>query len=158
LKILEGGEFGCFAYLVGFLWSNGWVPRKFWAWNTARIFCHIVSSSSMLAPFIMNYLEPCLHCYPVKEWNKMKDICTCKNVRRHLCLKKWWSFGLIWPTCANSVFCLYVENKSIMLQTLRGVKSKIVTQFGEIEILLVPSDKLRPDGSFGSYTDFTLPI
>jgi len=22
-----GGEFGCFAYLVGFLWSNGWVPR-----------------------------------------------------------------------------------------------------------------------------------
>jgi len=117
-----------------------------------------VSSSSMLAPFIMNYLEPCVHCYPVKEWNKMKDICTCKNVRRHLCLKKWWSFGLMWPTRANSVCCSYVENKSIMLQTLRGVKSKIVTQFEGIEILLVPSDKLRPDGSRGSYTDFTLPV
>ena len=55
-------------------------------------------------------------------------------------------------------FCLYVENKSIMLQTLRDVKSKIVTQFGGIEILLVPSDKLRPDGSRGSYKDFTLPV
>jgi len=106
----------------------------------------------------MNYLEPCVHCYPVKEWNKMKDICTYKNVGRHLCLKKWWSFGLIWQTQTNSGFRLYVENKNIMLQTLRGVKSKIVTQFGGIERLLVPSDKLRPDGSRGSYKDFTLSI